>query len=446
MSEQNEQQNGRTPPAEAAGAQRAGASTAGLPGGSAASGGMALSVTRHAQISQESPEEGKFRLLACGVDTLDLGLYVDWSENWSALHEELTITKAKAEQEKNVLWRTFGAADSVFHATGKPPQYRYHFEVPLGHIYLGKSGEITNTPNAYVSISARSLWANGVAGCYRELCKLFTSLGGKVLLVKPSRCDLCADFLIPGGLSDVFLSSHLVTRAGVDDVRRNDGILETYYRGSKKSPIQLRIYDKSKEVLAKGTKLWFMDIWGLSECVDVWRVEFQVRRVALKQFKINDLDGLYASLGSLWAYLTGEWVSVRLLDNPNPTRRTVHPWWQDVQSCAEQFGKPELITRQLRANTLPDADRYLRAINGLLIAYAAAISLPDFHMALIALARALERTSIAGEFFHRYRVRRVKWGWRVADVSADVAGSATDRDKPSVAGQPHVDSVSGGGE
>jgi hypothetical protein len=131
---------------------------------------MALSVTRHAQISQEGIEGGKYRALACGVDTLDLGLYVEWGDNWPALHEELTLTKAKAEQEKNVLWRTFGAADSVFHPTGKPPQYRYHFEVPLGHFYLGKSGEVGNTPNAYVSISARSLWANGVAGCYRELC------------------------------------------------------------------------------------------------------------------------------------------------------------------------------------------------------------------------------------------------------------------------------------
>jgi hypothetical protein len=55
------------------------AGSAGTPAGTpGASPSMASSVTRHALIS---PAE-EFQYLICGMDSLDLGLYVHWDENW----------------------------------------------------------------------------------------------------------------------------------------------------------------------------------------------------------------------------------------------------------------------------------------------------------------------------------------------------------------------------
>ncbi|MBU5639103.1 replication initiation factor domain-containing protein, partial [Geomonas sp. Red69] len=71
------------------------------------------------------------------------------------------------------------------------------------------------------------------------------------------------------------------------------GILETCYFGSPAAPIRIRIYNKGKEVLKKGEKLWFADMWGTDDLEDIWRVEFQLRRAALKQFKVNDFSDLW---------------------------------------------------------------------------------------------------------------------------------------------------------
>ena len=58
---------------------------------------MALPVTRHALI----PESEDFEYLASGVDSLDLGIYIDWNPNkFSKVLDLLDYCKRRAK-EKN---------------------------------------------------------------------------------------------------------------------------------------------------------------------------------------------------------------------------------------------------------------------------------------------------------------------------------------------------------
>ena len=60
---------------------------------------MAESVTRHAQ----NPNVEDSQFLLCGIDTLDLGLYVQWDENWSRNRILLDEKKQQAQGTTGLL-------------------------------------------------------------------------------------------------------------------------------------------------------------------------------------------------------------------------------------------------------------------------------------------------------------------------------------------------------
>jgi len=160
--------------------------------------------------------------------------------------------------------------------------------------------------------------------------------------------------------------------------------LETYYNGAKGSPIQVRIYDKAREVLKKGNKLWFFDIWNIEACRGVWRVEFQIRRQALKQFGINELKDLECKLPGVWQYLTDTWFSLRNRDNENTSRRTIHEQWKVIQNCAERFGTVVNVERSIQAAKANDS-WYVKHIAGCLSGFAAIRGVGDLDEAWAAL-------------------------------------------------------------
>ena len=146
----------------------------------------------------------------------------------------------------------------------------------------------------------------------------------------------------------------------------------------------MRIYDKSKEILKSG-KLWFCDLWKWETApLDIWRVEFQIRRNGLKSFGINTLDDLPAKLGGIWSNLTERWFSLRLHDNDNRTRCSVHPWWQAVQSVAADLGSEILIERRRKPDSMAPAEWYISHAAGCLAAYAARMGIEDIGRASMA--------------------------------------------------------------
>jgi len=298
---------------------------------------LAVSVTRQVQISGPS----SWKHLVCGVDSLDLGLYVQWNHDWPLLEKALADGKQAAERTQGIAWSYAGVDGCLIQPNGKRPMYAFHVQTADFHLFIARTKTPSEQyPNLYVSILSKSLWLRGVMPSVDHVVQFICQLGGKVERVQPSRVDLCADFVIPNGLSLDFLREHRVSRSSSQSHHCALDQLETYYCGSPSSPVRARIYDKATEVTTGGEKLWFADVWKLPAdgIKDVWRIEFQLRRNVLKQFKVDTLPDLIDRAGGIWSDLTDSWLSFRLNDDDNSSRRTVHPWWTAVQEVGSDFG------------------------------------------------------------------------------------------------------------
>ncbi len=308
---------------------------------------MAEFVTRHALISHIDNIE----YLTCGIDSLDIGFYVSWGSNWEELRKILDDRKEAAIGTEGNLIDITGVRPHIFYASGKAPNYRYHVRFPEYDCFIAISQFSKQSPNIYVSFTSEALhWELSE----KELIELVTrdieSLGGVVTQHKISRCDLYADFRIPGGLSLDFLRSHKVGKAHKTNQIMDDDLLETYYVGEKNSPLQLRIYNKSVKIKKDGSKERWLLLWFTDDPDNVWRIEFQIRRPILKQYRINSIDELHNQKADLWQYITGEWFSLRYPDNENQSRRIIHEFWEKIQSCSQYFGSEKGTKRHYKKN------------------------------------------------------------------------------------------------
>ncbi|MFA9477745.1 plasmid replication initiation factor [Phycisphaerales bacterium AB-hyl4] len=368
---------------------------------------MASSVTRHTPIT--GPDD--WTLLNCGLDSLDLGVYVAWGERWPQLLADLEQRRSEAEHTSGIRWRDMIDGPVLILPSGKPPMYRFHLQSADFHLYIGKrQTPFKQTPNLYVSFTAHALWRLGPAQAVEQFVAFVAELGGEILGMRVSRSDLCADFLIPGGVSLDFIRSHRVSLSEKTRDHCDGDVLESFYVGQKGAPTQLRIYDKAREVLAGGTKMWFLDLWGLDACRDVWRVEYQLRRTPLKAFAIHCPADLSAKLAGLWSYLTEQWASLRLPVGTNTSRRPVHPWWQAVQLCAERFGEPCQLQRVRSDDQLAQVDWYVTHIGGCLVGLGVRLGVDELDHLLLVLSGLLGQYWQEGEFEQRYLRKAIQHG------------------------------------
>ena len=336
---------------------------------------MAESVTRHALISTD------FKRLLCGVDSLDLGFYVRWPNNWNLLKERFQILKDQANSKKGVIDKTPDGRVFLHRPSGKPPNYRFHLQFPEYHLFIATTNPADKYPNVFVSFNSETLWALDIEKAVDLVRHDLSHFNCKVQRIQPSRVDLAIDYLLPSGLSLDFIMQHKVCRSRGVSHYADDTTLETFYAGAPGGDIRLRIYDKGKEVMKSG-KLWFLHLWGVDSPDNVWRVEYQVRRPTLKEFKINTIDDLLESIGGLMSYLTGDWFSLRNNDNEQQNRRTLLPWWEDVQHAAYELGPEIQLARQPQGELLASVEWYVSHISGCLPSYAAKLGIKDFDQAV----------------------------------------------------------------
>ncbi|HEV2292312.1 MAG TPA: hypothetical protein VGR35_00555 [Tepidisphaeraceae bacterium] len=374
---------------------------------------MAVPVTRHDQISGGEIVGGSgpkdWQYLISGVDTLDLGCFVTWDGKWNAITEKLAKGKSDAEGTQGILLNLPAVEQCLIWPNGKPPQYRYHLQLPHAHVYLQERQQAAgSTPNVYVSLTSESLWKRGLDGAITSVRVVLERLGGRIERMLPSRCDLAADFRVPGGLSLAFLMSHKVSRTDKFEHHLTGDVLETFRAGRGDSAIQARIYDKGKEIF-KSDKRWFLDLWMLPDGADVWRIEFQLRRQILKQFQIHDVETLKEYLGDLWESLTKKFFSLRLNDNENTTRRTIHAFWQDVIDVSDRLGWIGGLNRQYRSGTAPP-QWYVSHVSGCLVPFAVRLNLSSFDDALDNLFGAVREHWAHRSFEDRYATEAIRLG------------------------------------
>lgn len=330
---------------------------------------MAVSVTRHAS----TPHVTDFQFLLCGIDTLDLGLYVTWGTDWKRRLTILDKKKQEARKKDGLLAKMSSGRSFIFRPNGKGENYRFHLQFEAYNLFIGKSAKPGSSPNAYLSIDAKTLWFNGIETALSWIAEDLQEIGkGKIQFVQVSRVDLCVDFWIPGGVSYAFLLSHKVTPNDKGNIYLDKDTLETFYLANKKSPIQLRIYNKGQEASKQGgKKRWFLDLWQRESTDDVWRIEFQLRRPALKQFEVNSLDDLKQKQAGIWHYLTSKWFSLRLPDNEKAERKTIHPFWCAVQECFQVDASSSDIKRVYTSDKTVSEKWHISHMGGCLSSFAA---------------------------------------------------------------------------
>ncbi len=361
----------------------------------AASPDMGIPVTPHAS----TPLVEAFQFLLCGIDSLDLGLYVAWGSNWKRRLHSLDQKKQQARKKGGLLVALPSGRSCIIKPGGKGENYRFHLQFEAYNLFIGKAARPGSSPNVYVSLAASTLWRQGIETALSWIAEDVKAIGGGTIqLVKVSRLDLCADFHIPGGLSHDFLLSHKVARTDKGKLFLERDELQTMYVGDASSPVQLRIYNKGLEVLKGGTKLWFLDLWSRQSCEDVWRVEFQIRRPKLKEFGVNSLDDLRQKQAAIWRYLTSKWFSLRLQDNDKAERRTVHPFWLAVQECAHKLGPVGELKRLFGSSGSASPEWHLSHIDGCLSSFAALLGITNRADALRELETRLARRNNTTDF------------------------------------------------
>lgn len=368
---------------------------------------MGIPVTPHAT----SPLVTEFQFLLNGIDSLDLGLYVLWGSDWKRRLQTLDNKKQQARKTGGLLISLPSGRQCIFRPGGKGENYRFHLQFEAYNLFIGKSAAPGNSPNVYLSISAKTLWLDGIATTIDWISQDLQTIGnGTIKRVQVSRVDLCADFLIHGGLAHEFLLEHKVTHNDKGKLFLDKNELQTYYAGDAKSPIQLRIYNKGLEVKQAGTKLWFLDLWQRETADDIWRIEFQIRRPALKEFGIDSLNDLDEKKSGLWLHLTTKWFSLRLPDNDKAERRSVHPFWSAVQESFNQEAPISPIKRKHCTAASASPEWHLSHIDGCLSSFAALLGITTREAALTELQNRLSRRNKASDFATNCRKKAIQHG------------------------------------
>lgn len=132
--------------------------------------------------------------------------------------------------------------------------------------------------------------------------------------------------------------------------------------------IHLRVYDKIHEI-AKTGKQYMRAEWekqGWDKESVVWRIEYQLRRAALKEFQIETFQDLVDIAPDLWSYLTRDWFTVR---QPSETDDTRSRWelsamWKVVHESFQSFGQLTGVVREKIKQT--SIDKLIPQVAGLL--------------------------------------------------------------------------------
>lgn len=222
--------------------------------------------------------------------------------------------------------------------TGLRGGYRYRFSTGEdGEVWTVKNDRRETEWNVRVSVRALALALYGFAEVRERLYRRAAALGIALGAESVGRVDIAVDFLAPdlAIVPAAFVAHSHTSKKAFHDA---EGV-DVHYTGrcvsgvtiGKQPGRQIVVYDKRREAVQRRLWHWF-DIWGLERetLVDpVWRVEVRGGKHLLKErWNVTTWEDLEAAWGDIVAE---SMARVRYTDpgddDPNVTRRRVHPLW-----------------------------------------------------------------------------------------------------------------------
>lgn len=210
------------------------------------------------------------------------------------------------------------------HSFGK---YRYCVKHDLGLLGFTPSKKLPAVRFQPSSIALHALGPDGTVLWFRNVL----DSAGIDATVHVSRLDLHSDW--QGLEIRAKERSNFVTYSNLRSLYEVDEEMAGLNFGKRGAALYCRIYDKSREAEKSGHD-WWPDVWGPAYDPNekVLRIEFEFRRTGLKELGVDTPDEAIQKAGSLWAYATQSWLSLRVPgDDDTRSRWPVDPRWEAVQ-------------------------------------------------------------------------------------------------------------------
>ena len=350
--------------------------------------------------------DGEMRELASGVDALYLSGHGYLSKGLLAQLEEerMFADRVSVPVPFELGSLTFGLAP---HGWGK---YRYCLDHETGRIGFTSSRRL---PSVRVQPRAEFLHAVGPEETVRHFADLVRPfIEGLVLSV--ARLDLFVD--MEGMQLCTQDRSAFVCRGDGCTTYENANTVTGFAFGSRRTQrISARLYDKTAEMALKGNDWWEL-VWADRHTpgAQVWRIEFEIGRAALSDLELFRPEAVLAAVPSLWAYCSGEWLTLRSPSaDSNRSRWPVDPRWQAVQAASFAHGATELrfIRERKRATLLRNL---MPALVGYLVAFAVVRGTSDIDDTFGELLDAVANDEVVRRmtFAERVQRRRAERGFR----------------------------------
>lgn len=208
-------------------------------------------------------------------------------------------------------------------------RYRYGLESDGISIYYSDS--LNLTPNCYIRFSSEVIQREGYDKVYQRLCSILHSFGvsrpGRKL--KLSQVDLCFDFQADFSkyLDDSENYSVQTKLKDSSDRRIRGNIMYRLFGIGTSVGYKVRCYDKLHESNTVAGKLYWHEIWeqsGFALDEPIWRVEYEIRRDFLKQWRINSFYAFQRAQQSIQKRLFSLW-NIKVLDDSNKSRCSFVP-------------------------------------------------------------------------------------------------------------------------
>lgn len=227
--------------------------------------------------------------------------------------------------------------------------------------------EAQTLPLAHVQISSETLTAVGAEASEHRLRTIVGTLGNVQSAATVSRVDLFVDFVCALPM-DAWPANTWVTRALRIDAYHVQKRFSGWSIGLG-GPIGARLYDKTLE-LKRSLKDYLKPLWreaGWQDVETVWRLEFQFKRSALKELRVDGLADLHAHCAGLWHDATRDWLrlSVPVAGDRNQSRWPTHPLWQALAAIDCQAVPGPSLSRLRKARIPGDEALFLNGLGGL---------------------------------------------------------------------------------
>jgi len=288
-------------------------------------------------------------------DWIEWSLSVNWPlKIWKKLRADLEEAKTSAAQqgaeEKHTSIAVRGRYANVSPCgvrAGKGNKglyFAYSLEYDGIRISIAdKKDSNGKQPNLMFRASGEQCLLQGAHHCYEIGNRFVRQLGGQSSDCKLSRVDICLD--MPGTSIDelmiAFNEKRYITRTKARGYFETSG--RSFFLG--KPPLVIQAYDKLAEVNTKANptkKLAMIEYrWNGEIPANATRVEFQIRREALKTRGINSVEDYFEKRADLIFYLTHNWI--RFLEtipdrkNKNQSKIPTLEIWKNIQDSFQNF-------------------------------------------------------------------------------------------------------------